>query len=312
VSSTPTIINRRWFLKVGAAFALMPAATSGQVPIERGRFSDDYLPLARQQLLDLVNTERSQTGLSTLELDDLACKVANDHARDMAQGRFLSHWGSDGRKPYHRYSFAGGIDAIQENVSAADNILSLTPNGVVGDLVDMHTAMHAEKPPNDGHRRAILASQHTHVGFGIALSGHSLRLSELYVSRYLEIKPFPQKAKRRTTVVLTGKFLNPAHFLHEVDVFFEPLPTPPAVDWLRTPRGYALPEEYVGLRPQAPHGAHYGDGSTGDYEWGSNGKFRVPAKLSRDLPGIYTIVFWIRRVPADKAFAGAEICIWAE
>jgi len=84
VSSTPTTINRRWFLKVGAAFALMPATTSGQVPIERGRFSDDYLPLARQQLLDLVNTERSQTGLSTLELDDLvaaarsiSCEVNN-------------------------------------------------------------------------------------------------------------------------------------------------------------------------------------------------------------------------------------------
>ncbi len=303
--------NRRWFLKVGAAFALMPATARGQIPIERGRFSEDYLPIVRKQLLDVVNTERSQAGLSALQLDDLACKVANDHARNMANGRFLSHWGSDGRKPYQRYSFAGGSDAIQENVSAADNILSLTPNGVGGDLLDMHTAMHAEQPPNDGHRQAILASQHTHAGFGVALNGHSLRLSELYVSRYLEVNPFPRQAKRRTTVVLTGKLLNPAHFLHEVDVFFEPLPAPPSVDWLRTPRGYALPDEYVGLRPQAPHGAHYGDGSTGDYEW-ANGKFRVPAKLSRDAPGIYTIVFWIRRVPADKAFPGAEVCIRCE
>jgi uncharacterized protein YkwD len=312
VNSTPGTINRRLFLKVGAAFALMPAAASGQIPIERGRFNEDDLPLVRNRLLELVNTERSQAGLSALELDDLACKVANDHARDMATGRFLSHWGRDGRKPYQRYSFAGGIDAIQENVSAADNILSVTPNGVAGDLVDMHATMFGETPPNDGHRQAILASQHTHAGFGIALNGHSLRLSELYVSRYIEVNPFPRQAKRQATVVLTGKLLNPKHFLHEVDVFYEPLPTPPAADWLRTPRGYALPDEYVGLRPQAPHGAHYGDGSTGDYEWNSNGKFRVPAKLSRDVPGIYTIVFWLRRVPADKAFPAAEICIRAE
>jgi uncharacterized protein YkwD len=304
-------INRRLFLKVGAAFALMPTTASGQVPIERGRFSEDDLPLARNRLLDLVNTERSQAGLSSLELDDLACKVANDHARDMATGRFLSHWGSDGRKPYQRYSFAGGIDAIQENVSSADNILSLTPNGVAGDLLDMHTTMHGERPPNDGHRQAILAAQHTHAGFGIALNGHSLRLSELYVSRYLGVNAFPRQAKPHTTVILTGKLLNPTHFLHEVDVFFEPLPAPPSADWLRTPRGYALPDEYVGLRPLAPLGAHYGDGSAGDYEWG-NGKFRVPAKLFRDAPGIYTIVFWIRRVPADKAFPAAELCIRAE
>lgn len=311
MSSTPITINRRWFLKVGAAFALAPATARAQTPTERGRFSEDYLPIVRNQLLELVNSERSQAGLSALQLDDLACKVANDHARDMADGHFLSHWGRDGRKPYQRFSFAGGIDAVSENVSAADSILSLTPNGVAGDLLDMHMAMHAEKPPNDGHRQAMLASQNTHAGFGVALNGHSLRLSEFYVSRYLAVNPFPQQAKRRSTVVLTGKLLNPAHFLHEVDVFFEPLPTPPSVEWLRTPRGYALPDEYVGLRPQAPHGAHYGDGSTGDYEWG-NGRFRVPAKLSRDVPGIYTIVFWIRRVPADKAFAGAEVCIWAE
>jgi uncharacterized protein YkwD len=311
VSSTARKTNRRDFLRTGATFALMPLAVSAQTPIERGRFSEDYLPVVRQQLLELVNTERSQAGLSALQLDDLACKVANDHARDMANGRFLSHWGRDGRKPYQRYSSAGGSDAIQENVSAADNILSLTPNGVAGDLLDMHSAMHAETPPNDGHRQAMLASQHTHAGFGIALNGHSLRLSELYVSRYLEVNPFPQQAKRRGTVVLTGKLLNPAHFLHEVDVFFEPLPAPPSADWLRTPRGYTLPNEYVALRPQAPLGAHYGDGSTGDYEWGK-GKFSVPARLSRDAPGIYTIVFWIRRLPADKAFPGAEVCIWAE
>jgi uncharacterized protein YkwD len=306
-------ISRRSFLKAAAPLALgLRTIARAQTPIERGRFSEDDLPLARNQLLDLVNTERTQAGLTSLELDDLACKVANDHARDMATNHFLSHWGSDGRKPYQRYSFAGGSDAIQENVSSADNIRSLTPNGVEGDLADMHSTMFGETPPNDGHRQAILASQHTHVGFGIALNGHSLRLAELYVSRYLEVNPFSRQAKRRTTVVVTGRLLNPIHFLHEVDVFFEPLPTPPAADWLRTPRGYALPNEYVGLRPKAPHGAHYSDGSTGDYEWGSNGKFRAPVKLYRDEPGIYTIVFWVRRLPKDKAFPGAEVCILSD
>jgi len=169
VSSTPGTINRRWFLKVGAAFALMPATARGQVPIERGRFSEDYLPLLRKQLLDLVNTERLQAGLSALQLDDLACKVANDHARDMANGRFLSHWGSDGRKFYHRYSFAGGTDAAQENASAADNIQSVTPTSVALDLRDMHVSMLEEVPPDDGHRKTILFPHHTHVGFGIAL-----------------------------------------------------------------------------------------------------------------------------------------------
>src|SRR5437667_142849 len=84
----------------------------------------------------VVNGERAAAGLNALVLDDLACNVANAHALDLATGKFLSHWGSDGRKPYHRYSFAGGIDAVQENVSRADNIASVTPGGVSADLKD--------------------------------------------------------------------------------------------------------------------------------------------------------------------------------
>jgi hypothetical protein len=62
------------------------------VLIERGRFSEPDIPVARQQLLKLVNEERLSAGLSQLELDDLAGKVANEHALDTATGGFLSHW----------------------------------------------------------------------------------------------------------------------------------------------------------------------------------------------------------------------------
>jgi uncharacterized protein YkwD len=309
-----TPIARRSFLKAAVpclAFTVGSVVRS-QTPIERGQFGEDDLGTARAQLLDLVNSERSLASATRLELDDLACKVAGEHALDMVRGDFLSHWGSDGRKPYQRYSFAGGSDATRENVSAAEHIVSVTPKGVNADLRDMHMAMHAETPPNDGHRRAILAPQYTHVGFGIALKGHSLRLAEIYLARYLEIKPVARQAPRKATVVLTGHLLNAKHFLHEVDVFYEPLPNTPEAVWLRKPRPYSLPDEYVALRPKAPEGTTYRDGSTGDYEWSRDGKFRVPAKLYKDAAGIYTIVFWVSRAPTDTAFPAAEICIRCE
>ena len=309
-----TSIARRSFLK-----AVVPCLTftvgsvvRSQTLIERGQFGDDDLGAARAQLLDLVNSERSLAGATRLKLDDLACKVANEHALDMVKGDFLSHWGSDGLKPYQRYSFAGGSDASEENVSAAANIASVTPKGVNADLREMHAKMHAETPPNDGHRRTILAPKHTHVGFGIALKGHSLRLAEIYLARYLEIKSVAREAPRKATVVFTGHLLNPKHFLVEVDVFYEPLPNTLEAVWLRTPRPYSLPDEYVALRPKVPLGTTYQDGSTGDYEWSRDGKFRVPAKLYEDVPGIYTIVFWVSRAPKDTAFPAAEICIRCE
>src|SRR5206468_7082132 len=83
-------IDRRSFIKAAAPFALAaPAVIRGQVLIERGLFSSDDVPLARQQLLEMVNAERRQHGLTHLELDDLACRVAAEHALDMTEGQFL-------------------------------------------------------------------------------------------------------------------------------------------------------------------------------------------------------------------------------
>jgi uncharacterized protein YkwD len=312
MNSTLREINRRSFIKTAAPFALcLPTITRSQQPIERGRFSADDVPLARAQLLKLVNQERAQLGLSALELDELACKVAADHALDMVSAGFLSHWGTDGRKPYQRYSFAGGIDATQENVGLADNIQSVTPNSVMREIAEIHTQMFLEEPPNDGHRRAIVSQFHTHVGFGFALKDHNLRLAELYVSRYLRLDPFPPRAQPKTTVVLTGKLLNAKHFLHEVDVCYEPLPTPPESAWLRTPRAYGLPEDFLLLRPKTPIGMYYTDGTIGDYD-SADGKFRVPARLYKDAPGVYTVVFWIRRARDEKPFPATGICITSD
>jgi len=313
MSSNRNAIDRRSFLKTATPFALgVCAIAHGQVPVERGRFSEPDVPRAREQLLKLVNEERTSAGLSQLQLDNLACEVASAHALDMAKGSFLSHWGSDGRKFYHRYSFAGGTDAVQENASAAEYIQSVTPTAVLQDLRDMHASMHAEKPPNDGHRQTILDPFHTHVGFGIALQAHSLRLDELYLARYIRVDPIPRQAKPKSTVVLTGNLLNPKHFLNQVDVYYEPLPTPPEPAWLRIARPVSLPDLHLTLRPKALPGTSYPDGSRGDFSWSHDGKFRVSAKLFKDEPGIYTIVFWIRRVPTDKGFPGAEICILSD
>lgn len=305
-------VNRRSFLKAAAPLALVLAkVTRGQTPVERGRFNEDDVPLARAQLLKLLNQQRESLGLNPLDLDDLACKVAAGHALDMVTTGFLSHWGTDGRKPYHRYSFAGGFDATQENVGLDDNIESVSPNNVIRELVEIHTSMYLETPPNDGHRRAIVSPYHTHVGFGAALKDHNLRLVELYLSRYLRLDSFVPRAKAKTTLVLTGKLLNSKHFLHEVDVCYEPLPTTPELEWLRTPRPYALPDDYVVLKPKTPTGTFYTDGTSGDYDW-EDGKFRVPAKLYKESPGIYTVVFWIRRTPKEKPFPVANVCITSE
>jgi len=308
-----TYLTRRSFVKAAAVAGLgLPIVNRAQEIVERGLFTEQDVPYACEDLLKLLNEERRSYGLNALEMDPLACKVAADHARDMAAGHFISHWVRDGRKPYHRYSLAGVTDAVQENAAAADNVPSLAVPGILAELRERHQAMLAEVPPHDGHRKTILDPYHTHIGFGIALSGRSLRLDEIYLARYVRLAPFTNLAKPKSTVKLEGRLLNPEHFLNQVDVFYEPLPTPPALDWLNTPRSVGLPDEHKTLRPKVPLGTRYLDGSLGDFDWNSEGTFKVRVKMFRDEPGIYTALFWIRRLPTDKGFPGAEVCILSQ
>lgn len=303
------MISRRSFIKVATPFVVgLPAVAQAQTTVQRRKFNDEDLPAAREQLLNLINTDRAKAGLSQLVLDDLANKVATEHAQDMANGQFLSHWGSDGRKPYHRFALAGGSDAVQENASAATNIQSLAPEGVFEDLRDMHASMMAEVPPRDGHRKTILDPFHTHVGIGLGFNGYNLRLDELFLARYVRLDPIPREAKPDSTVTVQGVLINASHFLNEVDVFFEPLPTPPEIDWLRAPRAVSLPTEYTPMRPRALPGTKYSDGAPGDFEWARGGRFRATVKLNKG-PGIYTIVLFVRRVPSDRGFPGAQVCV---
>lgn len=300
--------SRRAFLRAAAPFALgLGVSARAQIPVERGRFSEDNLPAAREQLLNQVNAERARAGLSQLQLDELACKVANGHARDMVRQGFLSHWGSDGSKPYHRYSLAGGTDALQENVSSADGIQSVTSAGVLKDLQDMHESMMKEVAPNDGHRKTILYPRHTHVGFGIAIEGRSVRLDELYLARYVKIDPFPQVVNTKTTLVLRGQ-LNLNHFLNGVEVFYESPPTPPDISWLREPRSYGMPKESRRFLPHLPEGLSYPDGDHGTIDIDSSNRFRVRVPLSK-APGINTILVWIKTGLPGIAFPGAQLCI---
>src|SRR5205809_4063048 len=82
--------DRRSFLKTATPFALgVFTVARAQILIERGRFNEADIPLARQQLLEMVNIERSKASLNRLQLDDLACKVASEHALDMAKAEFI-------------------------------------------------------------------------------------------------------------------------------------------------------------------------------------------------------------------------------
>ncbi len=272
-------IGRRSFLQTAASCLGLSICgldlSSGSLfaPQNSARFDS-----IRANLLQLVNEERAVEKLDGLAVDDLATP----------EGKFANHWGRDGLKPYQRYSFAGGIDATEENISAADNTWSSQLKDLTQDTAYLHVRLYGEKPPNDGHRKAILGYQHTHVGFGVGLDDLRLRVVEIYVAKYVELPPMRRNAKPGDRFILAGKLLNSSHILYQVEVCYEPLPKVPDLSWLLVPRPYSLPDDSVVLLPILPKGVTYANKTRGVLEVGPDGSFSVPVTLFRETPGIYT------------------------
>ena len=309
-------MNRRTFLKGAAlsAVALRMGASLRPVVAAPAIIAPEF-PALTTQLLNLVNSERAAAGVTSLKLDRLACTVAEKHATEMARHNFLSHWGLDGRKPYHRYSFAGGFEAVHENAGSINTPDSIIAEEIPEHVTWMHRSMHDEKPPHDGHRRTILDPNHTHVGFGFADYGYCVRLCELYLARYLTIDAYKVTASPGSRFILSGRLLSRKYSIEGIHVLYEPLPTPPAIAWLRIPRPYGLPDDPKAtetLMPKLPPKYSYRDGTNGSIDVLGDGRFQVPIRLSRKQSGIYTIVVWIRRSPNETPFQATHVCVRAE
>src|SRR6185369_2368847 len=273
---------------------------------------DNIFKEIRKEIFQMINEERDVEKVQLVELDDLATEVATRHAVDLVTREFIGHWGSDGLKPYHRYSAAGGTHATEENVSAADGIRSTSEKDLKQDSAYLHVRMYQEKPPNDGHRRTILAPQHTHVGIGLAVQDLRLRLVELFVAKYVDVKPVKREARPNAQLSFSGKIVRPGYLFNNIEVFYEPLPAPPEMEWLRQPRSYALPKESRVLKPRVQPPFTYTDGTVGIVEVFADKSFQTPVSLYKGKPGIYTIVVWLRSAKDRTAFPATAVCVKAQ
>jgi uncharacterized protein YkwD len=300
------VLSRRDFLQSATAALGVSLLDRSASPDDVERIINEI----RVNILAMINEEREVEKVSPVALDDLATEVATKHASDLVRGRFTGHVGSDGFKPYHRYAFAGGTDASAENVSAADNTWSMKEKDLKQDTAYLHLRLYQEKPPNDGHRQTILNREHTHVGIGIVVHELRLRIVELFISRYVDLKPVVREAKPGASVAFAGKIRGSSYRFNNLEVHYEPLPTPPTPEMLRSPGSYSLPKEARKLLPKLPSPMIYLDGSSGAVKVdGPN--FSVPVKLYKSTPGIYTIVTWIRRSFEEPAIPVTAVCVKA-
>lgn len=243
-------------------------------------------------MMDLVNRDRQATGLSPVQWDETAARAAQAHAEEMTHYVYLSHWNVDGYGPEHRYAFAGGRDAIRENVYAYYQRSSTGVGIPIQDWQKVVEEAEEALMQSASHRDNILQPSHTHVGIGIGYNPAlgEVRIAQEFVDRYVVLDPVPESVRAGDAVELTGRML-PGVSSPLLNLAYEPLPTPMSVEELNKAGTYtSRAKVFEALKPQV-----------------EGARFRATIRFTEsDRPGLYHIRVWVEQ-GGQPVFAGNAI-----
>lgn len=250
-----------------------------------------------QYTLDLVNKDRKDFGLAPVTLGSNA--AAQRHADDMFANYYISHWGTDGLKPYMRYTLEGGYNYEGENSSYSGWYdRSEDPNRYVTidakkEIADLEYAMmYDDASSNWGHRDNILNKWHKKVNIGIAYDQHRLALIQQFEGDYIMFTTLPSLAGGILSVA--GKVAGGT--VNSVALYYDPLPQPLTQQQLLTgPHSYGLGVDagYIIPHGYSMTGMDYVNATR--FDAGPDGSFAVEADVTSLLKkgnGVYTVVVW--------------------
>ena len=144
----------------------------------------------KRHMLDLINQARSTAGVPTLAMG--RNNVAQIQADQLLEDCVSSHWGTDGLKPYQRYSLAGGYQVNGENFSGhgecglTDTLLSWNddPMEMVADSVEGLL-------DSPGHRETMLSPEYRKVNIGLAWDRNVFKVIQHFEGDYVELDTLP-------------------------------------------------------------------------------------------------------------------------
>lgn len=250
------------------------------------------LDAAARYMLDLINRDRRAAGLSAVQWDDTAARAAQAHAEEMARYVYLSHWNLAGYGPEHRYFFAGGRDAVRENVYAYYQRSSTGVGIPIQDWQKIVEQAEESLMQSAGHRDNILQPSHTHVGIGIGYNEAlgEVRIAQEFVDRYVTLDPVAESVGAGEFIEIAGATL-PGASSPLINLAYEPFPTPMSIaDLNKTGTYTSRAEVFEALKPQV-----------------EGNRFRATIRFSElDRPGLYHIRIWVEKA-GKPIFAGNAI-----
>ena len=261
----------------------------------------------RQLVLDLTNDARRVAGLSPVRLG--ANLAPQEHAEDMAESCFLSHWETNGMKPYMRYSLAGGVQANAENVSGSSFCPADPSSYVQTPLTEEARQAFDGLMDSPGHRANILRPEHRLLHLGLAYRSPNFWLVQQFSGHYAAFAQMPTIEDGELNFDMST--CNGARVSREdlgVQIRHDPLPSPLTPGQLQRTSCVSSGPAIAALRPPLQQRQYY-----------ANHDFMLPAGGCLDPylldPRLPTAQSYeeakLLKVPARSGQAGSdELGVW--
>jgi uncharacterized protein YkwD len=272
-----------------------------------------------QYMLDLINSDRKNAGLDPVILGENT--AAQAHALDMLNNYYISHWGTDGLKPYMRYTQAGGLNYEQENDAyhgwhdPEENPSIYAVIDVKRTLYELEYAMMNYDGPSEGHRKNILNQLHKKVNLGIAYDSKRLALVQQFEGDYIEYTQPP--ALNGNIFTVSGRLLEGR--ITSIQICFDELPKTLTPYELATRKNgsYSLGDQVGYIIPPLPPNRYYTimpPNSVVADQWrlSSSGQFIIKADVGQILSrgkGVYTIVLVVDIKDEPRALTNYSIFV---
>ena len=230
------------------------------------------LPNLKEYALQRINEDRAKFSLLPVKLSQN--DAAQVHAEDILKTEQISHWMTNGEKPYMTYTRYNGLGYVAQNIVIQNTVggdifedsrLQACKKGwALCDKLDPKKAvekgeyamMYEDKECcADGHRRNILDKHHTDASIGIAYDSLFFVMVENFENNYIEFnQPILTKDNSSSSRVhISGILSNndEVNKLTNVIVYYDETPAPLVYEQNKEKTSYSLGEAVAGIAP--PH-----------------------------------------------------------
>jgi uncharacterized protein YkwD len=260
-------------------------------------------------VFEQINRDRAAAGLTPVRWDEKAAALAADYTREQIEEGIFGHFLLDGVPPYARLSGRGDLGVGAENSAAYVFYGDAVDVPALKLALDSHRGMLDEKPPNDGHRRAILDPEATHVGIGWHQTGRNFRLAEEFTSRRFDRLRVDRFGRDGSAIRVKGHAL-PGMSIAFVSVARQDIPSALSREVVNSRRSYSYPAPRYAL-VAAGSGLRAGGLITLPCLTPSiRGRFTFDYLIEK--PGLWTFILYFDRKGEKTPAPGASFTVWVD